>query len=186
MYSSESLHEWIRQAIWFREMMYCYDGFQMLLSVLVPKKVAPVGSYYKLLSSRSCTVVVMSPQEAHKLMKKLFPMFLFSSFFFFFPSPRQLLVKMQWCNTASCRIASLHLRAAAGNCVMLAMVLTHLFVFSLVLLRSLLHWPRSWTPAGSSCWRRRRRSLSSKPRGTTPGYLKLQHTTSKHLLSSTV
>ena len=38
------------------------------------------------------------------------------------------------------------------------------------LYRSLLHWPRSWTPAGSSCWRRRRRSPSSKPRGTTPGW----------------
>lgn len=46
--------------------------------------------------------------------------------------------------------------------------------FSLWFCRSLLRWPRSWTPAGSSCWRRRRRSLNSKLRGTTPGYLKLE------------
>lgn len=48
--------------------------------------------------------------------------------------------------------------------------------FLLLLLRSLLRWPRSWTPAGSSCWRRRRRSLSSKLRGTTHGWGQIPHT----------
>lgn len=67
-----------------------------------------------------------------------------------------------------CYIASLYLNPQGTvheHCVML----TCLYLFSL-LLRSLQHWPRSWTPAGNSCWRKRKRYLSSKPRGTTPGW----------------
>ncbi len=33
--------------------------------------------------------------------------------------------------------------------------------------RSLQCWPKSWTSAGNSCWRERRRSQSWRPRGTT-------------------
>lgn len=87
-------------------------------------------------------------------------------------------------SSAASRCVASSCRTVAGCCVMLTAMLTHLLpclsfflsFLSFSLLRSLLRWPRSWTPAGSSCWRRRRRSLSSKQRGTTPGWETHQHT----------
>lgn len=69
--------------------------------------------------------------------------------------------------------------AVAERCVMLTPLL---FISSLF--RSLPRWPRSWTPAGSSCWRRRRRSPSSKPRGTTPGWGRRRLSSSWPLVSA--
>lgn len=61
------------------------------------------------------------------------------------------------------------LHAASSSCIPSIVWCLPVCLFSL-LLRSLQHWPRSWTPAGNSCWRKRKRYLSSKPRGTTPGW----------------